>query len=190
MPTIYVLLCEGKRYYIGKTNRAVDTRVLEHSRNNGSEWTRLYKPIKVVEIIENADDFDEDKYTKMYMIEYGIDKVRGGSYTQVHLPDHSLLALHNELCSAANVCFRCKRPGHFASQCYARTMADGSIISEVDEEEDVWVCEVCDKEFDTEYVAIQHQKTCGRRSCHRCGRQGHYANQCYASRHTNGKELY
>jgi len=28
-----------------------------------------YKPIKVIQTINNIDDFDEDKYTKVYMKE-------------------------------------------------------------------------------------------------------------------------
>jgi hypothetical protein len=45
----------------------LSTRIEEHFRASGSEWTKKYKPIKVVETKLNADDFDEDKYTKIYM---------------------------------------------------------------------------------------------------------------------------
>ena len=75
MPTIYILKCEQNRYYIGKTERSLDSRIKEHFLNNGSEWTRKYKPIKLIDTIQNADDFDEDKYTKIYMKKYGINNV-------------------------------------------------------------------------------------------------------------------
>jgi predicted GIY-YIG superfamily endonuclease len=68
MRTIYVLQCENNRYYIGKTDRPLETRVEEHFNRCGSEWTRKYRPIKVVEIKQNADEFDEDKYTKLYIV--------------------------------------------------------------------------------------------------------------------------
>lgn len=126
MSTIYVLLCEKNRYYIGKTARPLQTRVEEHFNQNGSQWTRMYKPIKVVEIIQNADEFDEDKYTKIYMKKYGIDKVRGGTYTQLVLPDYCILTLQKELCSSSDLCFRCNKPGHYASQCYASIQANST----------------------------------------------------------------
>jgi predicted GIY-YIG superfamily endonuclease len=116
MPTIYVLLCKGKRYYIGKTDRPVKSRVAEHFSNNGSEWTKKYKPTKVIEVIEGAGDLDEDKYTKIYMIKHGIDRVRGGSYSMILLPEYKLKALQDEICTANNLCFRCMMPGHFSSK--------------------------------------------------------------------------
>ena len=184
MPTIYVLQCEKNRYYIGKTDRPLQDRIEEHFNKHGSEWTKKFKPLKVIEIKHNADDFDEDKYTKIYMEKYGIDKVRGGTYTQIHLPEYSYLALEKELCNASNLCFRCNRPGHFANTCYASTKADGSIIEDDSEsEEEYWVCDLCHKEFDTEIEAIKHEKVCTSKkssiTCFRCGKKGHYATTCY-----------
>ena len=83
MSKIYVLLCEGNHYYIGKTERKIEKRIEEHFRTNGSYWTKKYKPLKVVETIQSDDKMDEDKYTKKYMLMYGIEKVRGGSYTEM-----------------------------------------------------------------------------------------------------------
>ena len=42
-----------------------------------------YKPIEIVEIIPNCDNYDEDKYTKIYMDKYGVDKVHEGSYCTI-----------------------------------------------------------------------------------------------------------
>lgn len=216
MPTIYVLQCERNRYYIGKTDRRLKDRVEEHFHSSGSEWTRTYKPIKVIEVKQNADDFDEDKYTKIYMKKFGIDKVRGGTYTQMELPEYQLRTLEKELCGASDLCYRCNRTGHFASTCYAKTKADGSLIDEDTSDSEYgefWCCEYCDKEFDTEFEANKHEKTCKKKklfntisilniaqevfddkpkkqTCYRCGRHGHYANNCYASNHINGKKLY
>lgn len=30
---------------------------------NGSQWTKIYEPIKILEMFEECDKFDEDKYT-------------------------------------------------------------------------------------------------------------------------------
>lgn len=105
MPTIYVILCEDDKYYVGKTSRPLQSRIKEHFENTGSEWTKMYKPVKVVEVIPDADDYDEDKYTKIYMKKYGIDNVRGGAYTRIVLPEY----IEDELCSASDLCYQCKK---------------------------------------------------------------------------------
>ena len=185
MSTLYVLRCEQNRYYVGKTNRPLLQRIAEHFHQHGSEWTRQYKPVAVVEQIHNVDEFDEDKYTKMYMKKYGIDRVRGGSYTQIVLPEHYRLTLEKELCSASNRCFRCHRSGHFANNCYAASKVDGSAIE--DDTDDVSVL------INAVQIAMQllgpqkSRATTERRlSCFRCGRVGHLANKCYAQTHQNG----
>ena len=192
MPTIYILKCEQNRYYIGKTERSLDSRIKEHFLNNGSEWTRKYKPIKLIDTIQNADDFDEDKYTKIYMKKYGINNVRGGSYTQINLPEYSIISLEKELCSASNLCFRCNREGHFASKCYASKRADGTHISDDDtnDEKSCFECKYCDEYFDTEYKVNKHETKCKYKNiCFRCDRAGHNINKCYASKKADGTHI-
>lgn len=196
MPTVYILLCEQNRYYVGKTERPLRDRVTEHFNRYGSEWTKMYRPIAVIETKPNADEFDEDKYTKMYMKKYGIDKVRGGTYTQIELPEYQVMALEKELCSANDTCFRCHRFGHYAANCYARTMVDGSPID--DEPEEIYNYNNNRVHFIPKLLnaalAIAEQlvvkETPKKHSCFRCGRAGHHANSCYASAHINGKRLY
>lgn len=36
-----------------------------------------YEPVLLEKVIENASPFDEDKVCKEYMLQYGIDNVRG-----------------------------------------------------------------------------------------------------------------
>jgi len=79
---IYVLQLEKGKYYIGKTKNP-HFRLESHFNLDGSEWKKLYKPIKILELISNCDDYDEDKYTRIYMDKYGIDNVRGGSFVTV-----------------------------------------------------------------------------------------------------------
>jgi hypothetical protein len=86
MVTIYVIECEYGKYYVGKS-KDVDVRLLNHFTNNGSEWTKLYKPVKVLGQYDNCDDFDEDKYTIQMMEKYGINNVRGGSFVRIKLDE-------------------------------------------------------------------------------------------------------
>jgi predicted GIY-YIG superfamily endonuclease len=133
MPTLYVLKCKSNKYYIGKTNNNVSERIESHFAKQGSAWTKMYPPEHVIEVINNVDAFDEDKYTKIYMHKYGIDNVRGGSYSQITLEDYKIKALNDEFSTITNVCFKCKRTGHFIKDCYAT----GTPISS-STRDDVW----------------------------------------------------
>jgi predicted GIY-YIG superfamily endonuclease len=49
MVYIYVLKLEQEKYYIGKTNNP-QFRLDNHFTSNGSEWTKLYKPVFLLEL--------------------------------------------------------------------------------------------------------------------------------------------
>ena len=84
MVFIYALRLVKGKYYIGKTNNPC-FRLDTHFNSRGSVWTKLYKPIEVIELVSNCDNYDEDKYTMKYMDRYGIDNVRGGSFVSLKL---------------------------------------------------------------------------------------------------------
>lgn len=114
---IYVLELVNNKYYVGKTFKNVPIRFNEHLRGYGAKWTKLYKPIKVLEYFETTDKFSEDTYTKIYMDKKGIDNVRGGSYTKLILDEYQIKTLELELKTANNLCFKCGKPGHFSNEC-------------------------------------------------------------------------
>lgn len=67
---VYVLALSSNKYYVGKTNNPL-FRIQDHCNNNGSHYTQKYKPVNIVEIVPDCDDYDEDKYTLKYMKKYG-----------------------------------------------------------------------------------------------------------------------
>ena len=146
MVFIYILELENKKYYIGKTTNP-DFRLEQHFNNSGSQWTKKYKPIKILELKPNCDDYDEDKYTRMYMDKYGINNVRGGSYVQIKLDKVTIENLEKMNRGTTDKCFLCGEKDHFAKDCDTNY-------------EDICVCEYCDKEFTDENKCQLHENKC------------------------------
>jgi hypothetical protein len=80
---------------------------------------KKYSPIELIEFYKTENDFEEDVLTKKYMLKYGIDNVRGGSYIKIVLEDWQIKSLEQELRSVQNTCFNCGEPGHFVQNCYS-----------------------------------------------------------------------
>jgi len=75
-------------------------------------------------------------------------------------------------------CNICNRKGHTSNNCYAKKDLNGYYIETFCEECDVPIefCNCSETEYESE------DDNC----CFRCGRPGHYANNCYAKKHVDG----
>lgn len=170
---IYILSLQGGRIYVGKSND-VKKRFEQHKAGNGSAWTSKHKPIEILKVIENASPFDEDRYVKEYMMKYGVENVRGGSYCSTELSDEQITSIQKEIRGATDKCNKCGRGNHFANKCYAKTDVDGNTLYDEDEESE------SESESESEIDVIK---------CFKCGRYGHYASRCYAKKHIKGYYL-
>jgi len=128
MKILYVLKLYQNRYYIGLT-RNLEKRFNEHLQGKGAEWTRIYKPIDI-KTWQKGDfnGFDEDCQTKKFMYDYGINYVRGGTYSNVILLDSQITMLQKEFNHRDGICFRCGRRGHFIKNCYYDTHVNGESL--------------------------------------------------------------
>lgn len=87
---------------------------------------------------------------------------------------------------------------------------NGKWIDDDDDDELIWQCNYCNKEFDSEKGCMFHENVhCKKRKlnkqfdsskalydelydddepiiCYRCGRKGHKSTNCYASKHREG----
>ena len=60
------------------------------------EYAKINAPQNIVYVMENIDLYDVDKHVKMFMQMFGLDDCRGGSYTDVILPDYMQQTLQRE----------------------------------------------------------------------------------------------
>jgi hypothetical protein len=164
MVYIYVLQLEQGKYYVGKTFNPRQ-RFESHFNSNGSEYTKLYKPINIIELKPDCDDYDEDKITRQYMDKYGIDNVRGGSFSSIKLDDSMLKTLKHMENGTKNKCFTCEKSGHFAKECPNKYIKNDNIPSnrgcKWSNEEEKILLEELDKNYDIKTIAQNHNRTEG-----------------------------
>jgi hypothetical protein len=186
MVFIYTLLLEQNKYYVGKTNNP-HFRLENHFYSNGSEWTKLYKPIKLLELKANCDDYDEDKITRQYMDKYGIDNVRGGTFVSVKLDNDSINVLNKMSNGTNNKCFKCGSNDHFVKDCKQNNTTNTTntpVSSKANENKPNVIINhyyICNNTNSNKLYYKKQKET-----CFRCGREGHYSTSCYASTHIKG----
>jgi cellular nucleic acid-binding protein len=104
------------KYYVGKTTN-LSKRLAFHVNSGGSEWTKIHKVVMCIDVMMEDNPFDEDKITLEYMSKYGIDNVRGGSFSQITLPKEEVKVIEKMISHANDRCFTCNQKGHYASNC-------------------------------------------------------------------------
>jgi predicted GIY-YIG superfamily endonuclease len=168
---IYFLELGGSKYYCGKTND-MDRRAKEHKQGGYMcpAWVKEHGFVCVKETFACVSDADEDYRTKQYMLKYGIENVRGGSYSNVTLTAAQLNLLNTEFNTANDRCFHCNQPGHFTSKCPNKKNKGGAVREEKNGGDAV-------KGKNSAPSAIL---------CTKCGRNNHTEEKCYAKTHLNG----
>ncbi len=151
MESIYILKLKEGKYYVGITKN-ISKRIKEHMDGKGCIWTKKYKPNGIEKIIKNITKYDEDKFVKIYMEKYGIDNVRGGSYSNLKLTNLQKSFIKNELRVVDNSCFICGKMGHYAKNCRNNKINMMNLKYE---------CSYCFKIFNTKSDALEHiEKIC------------------------------
>jgi hypothetical protein len=93
--SIYIIKLSNEKYFICK--KQIPNMSFEELVCTGFnfDWTTLNKPLQIIQRIDNCNDFDEDKYTLIYMKRYGINNVRGGNFIDVELDQQIVFVIEN-----------------------------------------------------------------------------------------------
>lgn len=93
MEFAYVFECRDGHYFVGRSaNPAGELR--RHTRTDEHPWTTLHRPVRLLtsKLIDGGDD-PLRPLVELWMARVGIDRVRGGPYSELTIPDDEKLAL-------------------------------------------------------------------------------------------------
>ena len=131
MTNIYILKLEQDKYYVGKSNNP-NIKTEQYFVKNELKWTQKYKPLSIIEIINNCDDSDEHKYTLKYMEIYGINNVRGGLFCNIKLTTSNIDTIIKMLNCTMDRCYICCANNHLTNNCMNNLVVINDINKKID----------------------------------------------------------
>lgn len=91
---VYLMELSNGYYYVGETKNIEKVKNLQVR----SEWTKIHKPIKLFDywkVERKLGISQKTVLTLYYMMKYGIDKVRGGGYSEIKLQPAAIRNIRN-----------------------------------------------------------------------------------------------
>jgi predicted GIY-YIG superfamily endonuclease len=207
---IYVLSLNNNKYYVGVTSN-LDQRIIQHKNkdNCSAEWVKLHGYKSLIMTMPLIHELDEDNEVKKLIMKYGINNVRGGSYSSIILREDQINLLNKEFSHARNECFKCGNIGHYAKDCVAMNNKKDSVNCNrcgrsghyknvckakklllnnicID---DLNYCARCGRKnhsnenyssYQCTYKTDRNKKLINREFCEKCGRDSHSILKCYA----------
>lgn len=93
---IYLLELEHNKFYAGASSDPV--KAFEECREGlGPAWTQIHRPVRIREVMGVARADRLDQHVRSWMLQYGVENVRGGSWSDVRLTDKDRQVLCGEL---------------------------------------------------------------------------------------------
>ena len=182
---VYVLELEGGFYYVGVSSDP-QARLLEHMGGHGNgaaAWPAAHRPIRFVgQPVGPLTDLQalglEEAMTVDMMQRHGVARVRGAQWTQVVLSAEDFRAAAQR----SNACLGCGIHGHVLAMC------PGAALGPIATAEPPRISPAPAR--NTSRPQRERSRERDERSvCVRCGRDSHWAEDCYARTHADGKKL-
>lgn len=115
----------GPTFYVGAT-ADLRRRLSEHNTGAGSAWTRHWYSrgstwrLEETEQVSTATaGLHEDMHTLGLIRAYGLDRVRGGRFSQVRLPHARIAEIKHAMWHNDGRCLMCGAASHTAVECSA-----------------------------------------------------------------------
>lgn len=84
--SFFLFELEHGKFYVGASADPVKT--FEECREGlGPAWTQIHRPVRIREVVGVAHVSHLDQQVRHWMLQYGVENVRGGSWTGVRLTD-------------------------------------------------------------------------------------------------------
>lgn len=99
---IIVLQLQCRRFFVMRSDETKSDARIMFEAEILYDYPKKYLPEFIFTKHVEESPIDLDKYVKYYMILFGIDNVRGGSYLNISLPDYQQKTLLEEMNTAAN----------------------------------------------------------------------------------------
>ena len=117
--TLYILRLKRNKFYVGTTTKPIEERIREHREGRGSWFTRAHPVEECIYSGPVLTNFDEDNMTEALMFALGssgVDRVRGGSYSQFVINSAQREVLQQKFDHLRNACLSCGEKGHYAAE--------------------------------------------------------------------------
>jgi predicted GIY-YIG superfamily endonuclease len=196
---VYALKLRDNKYYVGYSTH-LRSRVNLHREGKGAAWTRIHNFESIVELKVGGTKADETQLTLEYMKRHGWQNVRGGPYVEVNMPKPPP-EFEEEMS-----CFVCRSTGHLVADCPENRRQQSEQPAKQEQRKPV-----PEPPFTTAFnalataflstafpsaapsprsaprMSVYQSRTTDR--CYRCGRSGHYSNNCWARKDVDGDWL-
>jgi predicted GIY-YIG superfamily endonuclease len=96
--TMFIMRLENGKYFVD-CSKDPEKAMQEHIEGLGPLWTRIHRPLEIIKRIPFQRAEELDVYVKSAMRTYGLECVRGGTYSNARLKDSDRHALHSEFYS-------------------------------------------------------------------------------------------
>ncbi len=91
--SFFLMELEHGKYFVGASKDPLKT--LEEHREGmaGMAWTQIHRPVRLREVVAVSRLSELDDYVRRCMIQWGVEHVRGGSWSDVRLRDKDRRAI-------------------------------------------------------------------------------------------------